>query len=185
MSDLARKRLFTILLGAAGTFVVLMMIFSSSPEEVAEMNRRAYIPEAPHSIPPCEFSSDCDDNNPCTTNHCMHDWGDGRSCAFSFRWVHNESDCQIVTCDRETGEETTFTVLDGAPCVSDEWDHLDSRCKRGRCVPSSIVVCNDKNPCTVDFYGDYGCATEDAFEGTPCGQDGLCYHGLCHAPYLE
>jgi hypothetical protein len=136
------------------------------------------------SIPPCEEDKDCNDDDPCTTNRCRGGhWGKEAHCAFPFKWVSEEDQlCQIVTCDRSNGTQQGFRVADGTPCKKRRWDHLDSRCERGQCYPSSLFVCNDENPCTRDIQNKYGCTTKPLRDGVDCGQGGKCYHEVCHPP---
>ena len=142
------------------------------------------------SIPPCGIDSDsaCDDGDPCTIDYCHKNWYEGGiySCENRFRrettLFGNPNPCAITLCDRATGKNIIIPRLNDSFCINEEQGFVPGRCQGEKCVADSIEVCNDENPCTSDFQSEYGCETDELLDGTLCGKNGRCYHGVCHPP---
>ena len=67
----------------------------------------------------CAFDSDCDDGNPCTTDHCNSEW-EGPCTFEDSGWC---DDCRRYYCE-------SFAVDDGTPC---EVDGQTGVCEAGQC----------------------------------------------------
>lgn len=141
------------------------------------------------SIPPCGYNSDhiCDDGDPCTNDFCHRDRYADATYSCQSRFLSETPDfrpastCVINLCDRKTGRNISMPLYDGVKCSLRNSKHLGGQCKDGVCIPDTVLVCNDSNPCTHDIEGRYGgCRTQDVLDGSNCGRNGACYHGVCH-----
>jgi hypothetical protein len=146
----------------------------TSPDTVVDSPTDA--PDAETDAPvPCTVPADCDDGNPCTTDHChevalvcVHADADGNLCDDGL-WCNGIDTCQGGECV----EGEPVTCEDPNPCVVGEcdegahdcaWEALEDHafcdngffcdgtdeCIDGVCTPTYDTVCNDGNPCTHD-----------------------------------
>ncbi len=88
----------------------------------------------------------CDDGSKCTKNeHCD---AKGQCTGGTNDGCDDGKPCTTDNCDAKTGA-CSWSGKSG-PC--DDGDKCSSGevCKAGKCTGGTAVVCNDKNPCTVD-----------------------------------
>ncbi len=105
----------------------------------------------------CSASDDCDDGNPCTQDTCT-----AGSCGYA------------------------VAAVEGAPCEDDNACTKKSSCASGFCVPTTLTICDDGNPCTVDSCNaKLGCVAQplgdaaNCDDGDACNGVALCQGGVC------
>ncbi len=126
----------------------------------------------------------CDDGQPCTSDSCSPLAG----CQF----VPNDSACDdgvfcngLETCELATGCQPN-PLVNGTPCDDANKCTLNDSCQGGACL-GDIVLCNDDNPCTIDFCDPVteGCTYEvqpgakDCEDGDACTVGDTCSDGIC------
>ncbi len=133
-----------------------------------------------NGFPPCASSSDCNDNDACTTNACV----DGK-CDFAAPVNCNDAnDCTVDSCSKDTGcahyADPNATCNDTTTCTGDE------HCQAGVCITGGVMACDDTdgNPCTspsciawvgcVNFNNANACNDQN-----PCTENDPCQGGVC------
>ena len=110
------------------------------------------------ALPTCVTKSKCDDNKSCTTDKC---------------------DANTGTCDSKT------TLKLGTPCTTTDPCVVNGQCDgKTTCKSTTVVTCNDGNPCTDDScISGVGCVgtanTKTCTDGNGCTSSDACAGGLC------
>ena len=137
------------------------------------------------------LETDCDDGNPCTIDSCKPDSGcvftvanglacddgnlctSGDSCQFGACKGGPALDCNDANeCTKDSCNPTkgcTYSPQTGI-CNDGNLCTLSDACANGQCKGTSILSCDDKNPCTLD-----GCDPATGCTHTP--QDVPCSDG--------
>ncbi|MBN2494220.1 MAG: trypsin-like serine protease [Deltaproteobacteria bacterium] len=117
---------------------------------------------------------DCSDDNLCTDERCDPAVG----CVYPPTDCDDRNPCTDDDCDRSTGCLHAM-VPDGVVCGGGACG--EGSCQSGECLgPDQQVLCDDDNPCTVDFCDPaQGCQHEDMPDGSVCSDCGACQGGLC------
>jgi hypothetical protein len=131
----------------------------------------------------------CDDGNLCTEDACCgtnlgsNCWivAPGECMHKPGTFLCGDYECSYSACDPYIGQCVEYYKLYGTPCGADACG-TPHTCQVGYCKPAfGSMLCNDGNPCTVDYCGSCGCThTPDASaEGQTCAQGGHCLKGNC------
>ncbi|MCO4761697.1 MAG: hypothetical protein KC502_09350 [Myxococcales bacterium] len=151
----------------------------------------------------CASASQCDDNNPCTTdtcdsktNNCAHAkktsgaCDDGKNCTVSTTCqadgkcgggspkCDDGNSCTKNTCATSTGK-CGFSLLSSA-CEDGNLCSVGDKCKDGLCFAGENANCDDNNSCTVDACDSKsGLCTHKATAGCvpTCKTDADCGDG--------
>jgi len=122
----------------------------------------------------------CDDGDRCTTGDSC---ADGRCVGGPRRVCDDDNPCTTDHCDPLEG--CYFRNLgDGFPCNDGNQCTRDDRCVGGRCTGDGLD-CNDGNPCTDDLCDDpiLGCYHRNnalpCEDGSPCTANDRCQDGTC------
>lgn len=111
----------------------------------------------------------CSDGNACTTG----DKCSGGTCTSTGTLACNDSNvCTTDACDPPTGcTHTNNTVA----CTDNDNCTENDTCSEGTCKSGTAVVCDDKNPCTIDSCNSIkGCITSNQIDGLACDDGTLC-----------
>ncbi len=144
---------------------------------------------------------DCNDTNACTTDACNTSTGcthanvtngtacdDGNGCSAASScqagtcvgtgWTSCPGDqCNDAgTCDPGTGACIRPPKPAGTSCADWNQCNLNDQCDgNGNCSGSGTRVCNDGDPCTIDYCYPYeGCKTSPAPPETACDDNDFC-----------
>ena len=151
----------------------------------------------------------CDDANGCTidscdakTGNCLHKNDEGAPCTDGNKCTGADAckdgkcnpgspklceggpTCNWGSCDPSTGKCAWKVQQDGLPCDDGIGCTKADVCKGGSCS-GSVLVCNDGDPCTIDFCDPKQgqCKTEAAQGGCDdkdaCTGPDLCKQGAC------
>ena len=127
----------------------------------------------------CQFSnniSDCDDKNLCTVGDKC---GSGVCTSGAVQVCDDKNPCTDDSCDAQKGCVASNNI---APCSDNNVCTTGDACKTGTCAAGAGVVCDDKNPCTIDSCdASKGCITSTVADGTACGSGQQCSAGTCVA----
>ncbi|MCO4764063.1 MAG: hypothetical protein KC502_21310 [Myxococcales bacterium] len=154
--------------------------------------------------------TDCDDNNPCTTDTCDKDKGcqhisggadctDGDACtegdacsnglcvAGPVKVCDDANPCTDDSCDKTVGcasVDNTTDCDDGDKCSEGD------TCGDGKCVSGEAKDCDDKNPCTTESCDKVkGCVftevTNACDDGNACTSGDACKNGKCVGQGLQ
>ncbi len=111
----------------------------------------------------------CADGAKCTTSVCK-----GGKCVSSSLNVDDGNPCTTDSCDPATGKvvhaPSDSPCNDGDPCTAAD------RCNKGTCV-GKAVVCDDKNPCTVDKCDPLQGKCSHVHSTAPCDDGDKCSIG--------
>ncbi len=148
--------------------------------------------------------ADCDDSNPCTSDHCAADLGcthtptsgacdDGNkctiadacalgACAGESKGCDDSNPCTADSCDPVSGS-CVHAPLDSS-CTDDDVCTVGDSCIAGNCVPGALANCNDGNDCTTDSCNyATGCVHKDnvawCSDGDNCTVFDSCGQGAC------
>ena len=120
----------------------------------------------------------CDDGNSCTDGDVC---GAGGTCTSGAEKVcpAGADKCSENKCDptSKTGDCKLTPISEGGPCEDGDLCTSGETCKGGKCGDSTAVVCDDKNPCTVDTCSAAkGCKFAPLPVGatTVCDDDNIC-----------
>lgn len=141
------------------------------------------VPVVPELHPQCFANSHCDDEDPCTLDHCDED----RQCVHDPVDCNDGDPCTLGTCVAEQGCvyepipdcvpsncETDQDCVDQNPCT------LDEKCVGGGCS-YTVMDCDDGKECTLDSCNPAtGTCKHDAATG--CDDGDPCTWDWCHAP---
>jgi len=123
-----------------------------------------FIAECVNEGPP-----NCDDNDVCTTDHCVEPAG----CLHDPVPFDDHDVCTLDECDPVAG--ISHTPLPG--CCNLDTECSGDKCTTGKqcvdhsCTGGAAVTCDDGDPCTIDSCNPAdGCLTRsrDGFEGLAC-----------------
>lgn len=141
-------------------------------------NAEVDVPTVPELHPQCFANSHCDDEDPCTLDHCDED----KQCAYDPVPCDDGDPCTLGTCVAEQGCvyepipdcipsncETDQDCVDENPCT------LEEKCVGGGCSYTSMD-CDDSKPCSLDFCDpDTG---KCAYQGN-CDDGDACTYAFC------
>lgn len=143
---------------------------------------------------------DCNDANQCTDDSCIQFVGcahlansepcndgdacsvgeacDGKTCKpLAQASCSDTNPCTDDGCSSTVGCKITFNkaaCTDGNSCTTGD------TCGKGACVPGTVAVCDDSNPCTVDSCDKaLGCKNLAGNNGSGCGPGKVCLGGAC------
>ncbi len=146
---------------------------------------------------------DCDDQNPCTEDHC----DDALECVYSYNLAlcDDSNACTAGdACDKGVCAGASIDCGDGNVCTTDSCDPasgcvnanntdpcedgddctVGDTCANGACQPGGQRDCDDINPCTDDdCLQGIGCThannTGACDDGNPCTDGDRCQGGEC------
>lgn len=133
---------------------------------------------------------ECDDDNPCTIDHCDTLAGcvylpkQSPCCVGIENLCEDDNPCTDDSCDPVSA--ACEYVPNAEPCDDGDPCTVDNLCAQGECqgLPKD---CDDSNPCTDDYCAtESGCITAD-LDGVPCDDllacstDDACVQGECVA----
>jgi len=114
----------------------------------------------------CTAASDCDDNDPCTTDTCL---ANTRVCGHAPVSCSNvANDCNDGVCNRTTGACEAEAINENKACVDGNGN--DGTCKIGTCVKNPTCVINQYLDCfsTTSVSGNTTFSV-NALENYTCG----------------
>lgn len=133
---------------------------------------------------------ECDDQNPCTLDHCDALAGcvnlpkQSPCCVGIESLCEDDNPCTDDSCDPVTA--ACEHVPNTEPCDDGDACTVDNTCAEGSCQ-GSLKDCDDDNPCTDDFCSaESGCLTAN-LTNTPCDDElecstgDTCEEGVCVA----
>jgi|GEM_PF-1385652 len=152
-------------------------------------------------------AKDCSDNEPCTDDACNKETGkctntpntavcdDGDGCTVKDtcsggkckagppNTCDDKDTCTADSCDKSTGKCVNKAGADGGKCDDGNTCTTGESCKAGKCTGKS-VVCDDKNPCTVDSCDklmgcQFGASTAACDDGNKCTDGDTCAKAKC------
>jgi hypothetical protein len=106
----------------------------------------------------CASQAACGDGNLCTQDLCQDNGAGGGKCVHNLVTCDDFDSCTNDFCDPQTGCGHAPIPNCGLTCSVDfECASVTDACGTGKCSPVSKTcvaepkICNDGNPCTVDF----------------------------------
>ena len=88
-----------------------------------------------------------------------------------------QTQCQVVTCDVNTGACVEADLPAGAPCDDDSACTIYDQCIGGMCVAGAVATCEDANQCTSNSCdANLGCQFQP-LSGVPCEDGTVCTVG--------
>lgn len=141
----------------------------------------------------------CDDQNPCTDDSCDKTKGcqnlpntapcplpdacatsaacAGGQCVAKPKVCDDGNQCTQDGCDKVLGCQH---VSQPSACWDGDACTVEDTCSGGKCAPGSPLVCDDKNPCSVDTCDKKtGCVHGPEAPGASCGGGSQCVVGQC------
>ena len=128
-----------------------------------------------------DTGSDCDDGDGCTGGDKC---GDGVCLAGASTDCNDDNVCTKDSCDPKTGKCVFAPGADGDACDDGSACTEKDACKAGACA-GAAVVCDDKNPCTIDTCDvAAGCSSKPddgakCDDGDACTDTDVCTGGKC------
>jgi hypothetical protein len=139
------------------------------------------------------LDSNCNDQNPCTTDSCdpvlgcLHEaaegqCNDGNECSTGDHCeqgtcvstgLENCDDGNVCTDDSCSPTEGCMHTLNMAPCDDGSVCTTSDKCNLGACVGSGTLACDDGNVCTDDSC-DAGVGCEHVYNQADCDDGNLC-----------
>ncbi len=132
----------------------------------------------------CKEASDCDPKNlcipmVCDAGKCEVDQGKTVACDKEL-----DTECTKNSCDPTQGKCVPHPIAEGLVCDDGNACTAASTCKKGECIGSGTVDCDDKVDCTSDACSPVdGCQhvvkNEACDDKDPCTEDDACTAGGC------
>ena len=96
----------------------------------------------------------------------------------------DDTTCLLTACQKDTGDCVQVALENGKACDDGDACTQVDACLGGVCMGSSLLACDDENPCTDDSCdAAAGCLfvpnADACDDGDPCTEGDLCLDGVC------